>query len=1165
MRGGDVNNVTDIADINHEVDGYDFAVELTEPEAGFNTEVTYRISYTTCTPDGQIDPEGTEYTNEAVVEGESTGVIGVEQDWAIGGTGKSGWVHGGEYRDGEIEWTVEVPGSLLAGEETFTLEDSLSGDHALCLDENGDHYVQGLHVIQLYGPSWDGRQDIELDAAIEITDGQNFAIEFSIPSASDFEFQGGDYRYLIRYDTCATTDGLPEGGTTFGNEASVDGNIVTGDARVPDRASGKNGWINSEPVEIGGETFAPQTTLSWEVEIPGEVLADLDSDLILTDELTEAHQVCEVDGDLATALNLRVEARDQISGGGLATVDLLDLITVESEEDTLTFTIEQPTLELPGGGEATGFSHEYRYVLSYTTCTTSGGMDVEGTQYGNDISGAGFFSSEHTVTQTNRAGGTGVGVARGSVEIVKDLADTAGADFVPEDAVFTVTVQEFAPDSDEVYHEYTLDVPLNGEPVAGFNARGNGWTIVVSETDFPDIPGVVFGEPVFADTESVTPLEGGGALVELTPQSNVLVELTNLAETGALEIEKVVDGPAAHLVEEGREFGVTAQIDVSELGEDFPAQEDVEFTISEGEGFVLDGLPVGATVIFAEEELQDGTYVTWGEPEISPNEITVEAGHVQEPALITVTNVADYTLGTFAVAKEVTGPEAENPAVPESVEVLASWTDLSDAERNATLTLPTDGTSVPFGEELPVGTEVELTEVPLEDGSGIVWAEPTWSGDGVSSEGNIAVVTIGEDDDALVSVENHAATSTAGISLLKTISGEAAGEIAPETEFPVTIEWTDIEGTEHSLDVDINAVEQVVLDEDFLAGTELLITEGERPEHSTVDWGDITISGEGAEDHGDGSATVIVSDEPDAVVLVTITNEATWAPGTFSLSKDVLGVALGHADVPNEVSVLATWVDEELTSHSEEISVPTDGSVVPFGHDLAHGTDVTLTELDVADSDSFVWNAPQWDGDAVADAEDGTAVLTVAAGTSAEVALTNSVTELTGTVEIAKHLSGEGADLVPSDATFPVTVTWVDLLGDEQEREVEVSADEPVVIEEVLLGTEVRLHEGASEAQLPDGVEWISVEWGSDDEILTLAGDEVLVTLADAEEVTQLHVTNEFSAPEDEEKPGTGGLPVTGSNLGLGQMAFLVGVSVLLIGAGAWLVVRRRGTEGSLT
>lgn len=144
-------------------------------------------------------------------------------------------------------------------------------------------------------------------------------------------------------------------------------------------------------------------------------------------------------------------------------------------------------------------------------------------------------------------------------------------------------------------------------------------------------------------------------------------------------------------------------------------------------------------------------------------------------------------------------------------------------------------------------------------------------------------------------------------------------------------------------------------------------------------------------------------------------------------------------------------------------------------------------------------------------------------------------------------------------------MTWVDLLGDEQEREVEVSADEPVVIEEVLLGTEVRLHEGASEAQLPDGVEWISVEWGSDDEILTLEGEEVLVTLADAEEVAQLHVTNEFSAPEDEEKPGTGGLPVTGSNLGLGQMAFLVGVSVLLIGAGAWLVVRRRGTEGSLT
>jgi len=39
---------------------------------------------------------------------------------------------------------------------------------------------------------------------------------------------------------------------------------------------------------------------------------------------------------------------------------------------------------------------------------------------------------------------------------------------------------------------------------------------------------------------------------------------------------------------------------------------------------------------------------------------------------------------------------------------------------------------------------------------------------------------------------------------------------------------------------------------------------------------------------GDGSATVVVSDQQSDVNLITVVNEATWAPGTFLISKSTM-------------------------------------------------------------------------------------------------------------------------------------------------------------------------------------------------------------------------------------------------------------------------------------
>src|SRR5690606_34908725 len=103
--------------------------------------------------------------------------------------------------------------------------------------------------------------------------------------------------------------------------------------------------------------------------------------------------------------------------------------------------------------------------------------------------------------------------------------------------------------------EYDLQVPVNGDPVSGFNSRGTGWTAELSEPTLPSIPGITWGAPRFAASEGVTPsADGTTAIVSITPKSNVDVSLENTAQLGSLAVTKAVEGGAAGLVEPDTEF-----------------------------------------------------------------------------------------------------------------------------------------------------------------------------------------------------------------------------------------------------------------------------------------------------------------------------------------------------------------------------------------------------------------------------------------------------------------------------------------------------------------------------------------------------------------------------------------------------------------------------------
>jgi LPXTG-motif cell wall-anchored protein len=1161
VRGDTVVDVTNLGTTSLEVaEPYDFSISLTAPEGGFDRDVTYRVMYDTCTPDREIDPKGTQYTNEATIDvwGESSGVIGVEQDWSFDGdVDKVGSVLGGANRNGVIQWTVRVDGDYLAGRPSVSVTEQLSGPHELCIGEDGSPEVRGLRIQEQYGPSTVLRRTLGtdlLERAVSVTSPTAFEIDLSPVAGSGFAFLPAAHLYTIEYQTCATTDGLPAGGTDFGNRVSVDGAVDSATPTVPGRTFGKSGELHGSTVVLDGAEYLPQTTVGWRVTVPGEAVADITSDLTFTDTLTGAHEVClGSGGELTDRLGLRVEARDQIQNGGLATVDLTGSATATLDGSTITITVPRPSLPLPGGGTETGFSHEYQYVVTYTTCTTSGGMDAPGTSYSNAVEVAGRTLTS-TETQEYRAGGTGEGVARGSVSITKELDGSAAAALVPEGTVFSVHVRERDPQG-VVQAEYDLQVPLDGEAVSGPNPRGRGWTMELSEPTMPSVAGVVFGTPRFQPSEGVTVSEDGTtAIATITPAANIGVTLTNTPLLGSLEVSKVVEGGAAGLVDADREFAMTASIDVSALGADFPAQPDREFVVTAGEPVVLDGLPIGAVVTIAETVPADDDTLTWGPARIEPGSIEVLPGHATTPAAITVTNTVERTVGTFALSKLVTGAEAGSDAVPSHVTVTATW-DQEGTPGSATLELPTDGTPVPLGHDLLVGTEVTLTETPLLDGSGIDWASPVWSGTGVELDGDTAVVTVGRDAEALVTLENHAATSTAGISIIKGIGGEAADDVDPGTTFPVTASWIDADGTEQSRQLTISATEPTPLGVELPAGTIVTIVEGDRPELDTVDWGSITITGEGVTDMGDGSATVVVSDQHGATTLVTVVNEANWAPGTFSITKELDGVAADHPDVPTAVTVVATWTDEDGEERSRTLEVPTDGSRVPFGESLPHGTRVVLVEEAPEDTQRLRWTAPQWSGQTV-EVEGDSATITIGAASDESVVLTNAASAVLGSLVLTKATTGTGADDVPAGTTFPVVATWTDLLGEQHETAIALPVGTPMTIDSLPLGVPIHLQEG--ETELPDSLRWTGADWRADGADIAVVPDEdgrgATVTITGAAgSVAALTLENELAA----EVGAT--LPVTGMDAGLAGLVALGAAVLLLLGGALVLSARRRG------
>lgn len=670
-----------------------------------------------------------------------------------------------------------------------------------------------------------------------------------------------------------------------------------------------------------------------------------------------------------------------------------------------------------------------------------------------------------------------------SFAVQKAVTGEAAAD-VPAGTTFEVEYTYEEPDG--TAGGDTLVVPVDGALVNG-PTLPVGTVVTVTETNLPAVPGVEWGAPVIqVDGESL----GDPAQFTIQENQTVTVTVVNTANGGAVpamggfSVTKAVTGDAAGLVPAGTAFLVDWEATLPE-GATYDGDLSGTLTVL-ADGTVASGpsdLPVGTAVAFAERTpLPEVDGVEWGDPVFSPaSPVTIVEGAAG--VALTVTNVADATVGGFTVQKALEGGAAS--AVPGDTAFLVDWTATVpagvayDGATSGTLTVLADGTVASGPTDLPVGTTVTLAEQqPLPEISGVVWGVPTLE--------PASPITIVEGPAGVaVTVTNtaDAPAEVGGFAVQKSVTGDASGAVPPDTAFVVAweAELPPDSGYEGATSGTLTVLaDGTVVDgpQDLPEGTVVSFTEQEIPEVPGVDWGTPTVS----------PGTVTIGDG-DVVAGVVVTNTATARTGGFSVAKAVEGGLAGS--VPPGTQFEVEWsatlpagftYDGPLTG---ALTLLADGTVVDGPQDLPVGTVVTFTEINLPELDGVVWGAPMFSPESV----------TVGDGANALVTLTNTTQDVAevGGFSVAKEVTGDRAELVPADTLFTVAYSY-ELDGTLVGGYLQVPADGTVVAgpQNLPVGTVVTY----TEADLPDitGVAW-GVPTFSPQSVVVGDGDDTLVTV----------------------------------------------------------------------
>ncbi|MDN5800413.1 MAG: DUF5979 domain-containing protein [Corynebacterium casei] len=659
------------------------------------------------------------------------------------------------------------------------------------------------------------------------------------------------------------------------------------------------------------------------------------------------------------------------------------------------------------------------------------------------------FTPSNEVTITNE-----------DLHVDVELTNSADTTFGTFSLYKQVKVDDRVPESAQIPTEFDVVASwsVDGEAFTEELKLNSDGTVVESEhTDIPAGTVVTLEEllpPAAGGAQWETPVFGAPAqaiegnkatfVIGLDPVS-IGIQNVAMPHYGSLSLVKKVEGPASEDVAEDQKFQVNATITTP--GGDV---ENRTFYIEQGKPNTLNNLIVGTTVALEEVKPADNDDVTWGQPVFTPsNEITITTENLHVD--VELTNNAEATYGTFSLSKEITGPEQYNENVPEFFQVRAEWVDTEGANQEKILEVPTDG-SVDFGEDLKNGTIVTLTEIVPEDGNGIAWGIPAFSGQVTVADGNHAEVVIGKDPKS-ATVKNYADTNTGTLRITKAVEGEAAEAVPADAEFTVKATWQD-GGVFEERTLTVKQGETTELGEELPVNTVITFSEMDLPEIDVVNWGEITWatdpSGESwLKRNPDGSYSGIISDDPAEGRLITLSNEALWSAGAISYEKYIVTGAEGEpvpatdADLPEGAEFEVVIDNIELPEGKE---LPDDagisvGDVITLNAEnnfywesemvLPKGTKVTFSELDPAPLPGISWGEQSYY--VVVDATDESGernIVEVEANEIGEAQIHNRAVPTTEVI-VEKIVTGPKGSAVTNDedAYFQVTASWTDVDG----------------------------------------------------------------------------------------------------------------------------------------
>ncbi|WP_156907753.1 DUF5979 domain-containing protein [Corynebacterium freiburgense] len=475
------------------------------------------------------------------------------------------------------------------------------------------------------------------------------------------------------------------------------------DATVPDKGThGIYPEVRHAPdrVEKWGwyvHTAEP-TRAQWLIHIGGSIVKDAgDSPIVIRDSL-KGHPHSYVENSFRAKI-FEVEESDNGRGGKARVRTTRDedapLLELEKEIKDKSVTI---TLKAPQGG----WDGSKHYIVFYDTDADKLAPLDARTENHAYVDVKGTISEDDTYVSRNSHGsGTVRGVDRASVQVEKKLTDNSAP--VPADTKFTVKA-EYELKGQKVSEDLVLEA--NGAPVAGQNHLPRGTKVKLSEVNLPDVPGVKFGDPVFAPKTPGDPnveiLAGGKEAIATTIEnSNIELVLTNSAS--------VSDG----------EFGVAKTSNHADANRKFrfnytctvgDAQKTGVIENVAGDGKVVmagERFPVGTKCVITEDrdaanDVRQNLVIEPNDEKNGEQEITV--GETNKN-IAKFRNMYSHKTSTFSLRKVI-----HDPIVQELAKDKIFTFNYTCGNVRGVLHVRSDGVAVEPGKAFPIGTECTITE-----------------------------------------------------------------------------------------------------------------------------------------------------------------------------------------------------------------------------------------------------------------------------------------------------------------------------------------------------------------------------------------------------------------------------------------------------------------------